>query len=167
MIKRAVLFSAISSVLLCTTTSCQVAPLSFWAEPTATSTPVLPGSEEVALGFLESWERTDYKGMYALLSPSAQAEITQVEFVQYYHDVATEITMTALETQLVSLLQDGPQGQAAYRLIMDTLLVGCIETDNLMPLSYADGRWGVDWSPGLIFRELEGGNILRMSRLLR
>ncbi|MFB0533378.1 MAG: penicillin-binding protein 2, partial [Anaerolineae bacterium] len=86
------------------------------------------------------------------------------EFAQYYHDVATEITMTALETQLVSLLQDGPQGQAAYRLIMDTVLVGRIETDNLMSLSYADGRWGVNWSPGLIFRELEGGNILRMFR---
>ena len=164
MIKKAVLLFAISSILLCTTPSCQVAPLSFGEEPTVTPTPVLPGPEEVALGFLESWERTDYKGMYALLSPPAQAEITQAEFAQYYHDVATEITMTALETQLVSLLQDGPQGQAAYRLIMDTLLVGRIETDNLMSLSYADGRWGVNWSPGLIFRELEDGNILRMFR---
>jgi penicillin-binding protein 2 len=124
----------------------------------------LPGLSEVALGFLESWERTDYKGMYALLSPPSQVEITQAEFVQYYHDVATEMTMTALEAQLVSLLQDGPQGQVAYRLIMDTVLVGRIETDNLMSLSYADGRWGVNWSSGLIFRELEGGNILRMFR---
>ncbi|MFB0533853.1 MAG: NTF2-like N-terminal transpeptidase domain-containing protein, partial [Anaerolineae bacterium] len=120
MIKKAVLLFAISSILLCTTPSCQVAPLSFGEEPTVTPTPVLPGPEDVALGFLESWERTDYKGMYALLSPPSQAEITQAEFAQYYHDVATEITMTALETQLVSLLQDGPQGQAAYRLIMDT-----------------------------------------------
>jgi penicillin-binding protein 2 len=102
--------------------------------------------------------------MYALLSPPAQAETTQAEFVQYYHDVATEITMTALDIQLVSLLKDGPQGQAAYRLIMDTVLVGRIETDNIMSLSYADGRWGVNWSPGLVFRELEGGNILRMFR---
>jgi penicillin-binding protein 2 len=155
---------AILSILLCTTASCQVAPLSFGGEPTATPTPVLPGPEEAALGFLENWERADYKGMYALLSAPAQAEITQTEFVQYYHDVATEMTMTALETQPVSLLQDGHQGQAAYRLIMDTLLVGRIETDNLMSLSYADGRWGVNWSPGLIFRELEGGNILRMFR---
>jgi penicillin-binding protein 2 len=124
----------------------------------------LPGLEEVALGFLESWEHTDYKGMYALLSSPSQAEIPQAEFVQYHHDVAAGITMTALETQLVSLLQDGSQGQAAYRLIVDTVLVGCIETDNLMSLSYADGRWGVNWSPGLIFRELEGGNILRMFR---
>jgi len=130
----------------------------------ATSTPVLPGLEEVALGFLESLERADYEGMYVLLSPSSQAKISQAEFVQYYRDVATEMTMTALETQLVSLLQDGPQGQAAYRLIMDSLLVGRIETDNLMSLSYADGRWGVNWSPGFIFRELEGGNILRMFR---
>ncbi|NIO71531.1 MAG: hypothetical protein GTN71_21495, partial [Anaerolineae bacterium] len=156
MIKKAVLFY-VSSVLLCIIASCQVAPLSFGGEPTATSIPVLPGLEEVALGFLESLERADYEGMYALLSPSAQAEITQAEFAQYYHDVATEMTMTALETQLVSLLQDGPQGQAAYRLIMDSLLVGRIETDNLMSLSYADGRWGVNWSPGFIFRELEGG----------
>ncbi len=164
MIKKAVLLFAISSILLCTTASCQIAPLSFGEEPTATPTPVLPGLEEVVLGFLESWERTDYQSMYALLSPSAQAEITQAEFVQYYHDAATEMTMNALETQLVSLLQDGPHGQAAYRLILDTVLVGRIETDNLMSLSYADGRWGVNWSPGLIFRELEGGNILRMFR---
>jgi penicillin-binding protein 2 len=164
MIKRAVVVFAVASVLLCATASCRVAPLSFWGEPTATPTPVLPGLEKVALGFLERWERADYKGMYALLSSPAQAEITQAEFAQYYHDVATEITMTALETQLVSLLQDGPQGQAAYRLIMDTVLVGRIEMDNLMSLSYADGRWGVNWSSGLIFRDLEGGNILRMFR---
>ena len=164
MIKKAVLLFVIASALLCATASCQVAPLSFGGEPIATPTPVLPGLEEVALSFLKSWERADYRGMYALLSPPAQAEITQAEFVQYYHDVATGITMTALETQLVSLLQDGPQGQAAYRLIMNSLLVGRIETDNLMSLSYADGRWGVNWSPGLIFRELEGGNILRMFR---
>ena len=130
----------------------------------ASPTPVLPGLGEVALGFLEGWERADYRGMYALLSPPAQAEITQAEFAQYYHDAATEITLTALEAQLVSLLQDGPQGQAAYRLAIDTLLVGRIEADNLMSLSYADGRWGVNWSPGLIFRELEGGNILRLFR---
>lgn len=164
MIKKAVLLFVISSTLLGIAASCQVTPLSFEGGATVTPTPVLPGLEEVALGFLESWERTDYKGMYALLSPSAQAGITQAEFVQHHHDVATETTMTALETQLISLLQDGPQGQAAYHLIMDTLLVGRIETDNLMSLSYADGRWGVNWSPGLIFRELESGNILRMSR---
>jgi penicillin-binding protein 2 len=159
---RAVLLFAVSSILLCTIASCQVVPLSFWGEPTATPTPASPGLEAAALGFLQNWERADYRGMYALLSPPAQAETTQAEFVQYYHDVATEITMTALDTQLVSLLQDGSQGQAAYRLIVDTVLVGRIETDNLMSLSYADGRWGVNWSPGLIFRELEGGNILRM-----
>jgi len=163
-IKKAVLLFAISSILLCTTASCKIAPLSFGGEPTAIPTPVLPGLEEVVLGFLESWERADYRGMYALLSPPAQAEIAQAEFVRYYHDVATGITMTALETQLVSLLQDGPHGQAAYRLILDTVLVGRIETDNLISLSYADGRWGVNWSPGLIFRELGGGNILRMFR---
>jgi penicillin-binding protein 2 len=163
-IKKAVLPFAISSILLCSIASCQVASLPFKGEPTATPTPVLPGLEEVTLGFLESWERTDYKGMYALLSPSAQAEITQAEFVQYYHDVATEATVTAVKTQLVSLLRDGPQAQAAYNLIMDTVLVGRIETDNLMSLSYADGRWEVNWSPGLIFRELEGGNILHMFR---
>jgi len=163
-IKKSVLLFVISSVLLCTSSSCQVAPLLSKEEPTATPTPVLPGLEEVALGFLESWERADYKGMYALLSPLAQAEITQVEFVQYYHDVTTEATVTAVKTQLVSLLRDGPQAQAAYHLIMDTLLVGRIETDNVMSLSYADGRWEVNWSPGLIFRELEGGNILRMFR---
>ena len=161
---KAVLLFAVSSILLCTTASCQVAPLSFWGEPTATPTPASPGLEAAALGFLQNWERADYRGMYALLSPPAQAETTQAEFVQYYHDVATEITMTALDTQLVSLLQDGSQGQAAYRLIVDTVLVGRIETDNLMSLSYADGRWGVNWSPALIFRELEGGNILRMFR---
>ncbi len=163
MIKKAVLLWAVSSLLLCTTISCRAIPL-LKGEPTATPTPTLPGLEEVALGFLKSWERTDYKSMYALLSPSSQAEITQAEFVRYYHDAAAETTMTALETQLVSLLRDGPQAQAAYRLIMDTVLVGRIERDNLMSLSYADGRWGVNWSPGLIFRELEGGNILRLFR---
>ncbi|MGA9348674.1 MAG: penicillin-binding protein 2 [Anaerolineae bacterium] len=156
---------AISVVLLAT--SCQGGAPFSGRDATPTPTPLQ--AEDTARAFLESWERSDYGAMYALLSPSAQATIRPQEFARLYRDVAAEAAITSISTDVRSALQDGAEAQVAYHVIMESAPVGPIEVENVMPLSWTSaqeqtgGRWGVDWSAGLIFKELEGGNLLRMS----
>jgi penicillin-binding protein 2 len=156
---------AISVLLLAT--SCQGgAPLS-GRDATPTTTPLQ--AEDTARAFLESWERSDYGAMYALLSPSAQATIGPQGFARLYRDVAAEAAITSISTNVRSALQDGVGAQVAYHVIMESTPLGPIEVENVMPLSWTPdqeqtgGRWGVNWSAGLLFKELEGGNLLRMT----
>jgi len=158
----------------------------------ATPTPIPLEAEDTARAFLESWERSDYGAMYALLSPSAQTTIGPEEFARFYGDVAAEAAITSISTDVRSALQDGAEAQVAYHVIMETGSVGPIEAENVMTLSWTSarlsgstealtvssaerltevspksdqgqtgGRWGVNWSAGLIFKELAGGNLLR------
>ena len=156
---------AISVILLAT--SCRGAIPSFSRD--AKPTPIPLQAEDTARAFLESWERSNYGAMYALLSPSAQATITLQEFARLYRDVAAEAAITSISTDVRSALQDGAGAQVAYQVIMESTLVGRIEVENVMPLSWTTaqeqtgGRWGVNWSAGLLFKELEGGNLLRMT----
>jgi len=133
-----------------------------------TPTPIPLQAEDTARAFLQSWERSNYGAMYALLSPSAQATTRPQEFARLYRDVAAEAAITSISTEVRSALQDGTEAQVAYHVIMESAPLGPIEVENVMPLSWTSaqqqtgGRWGVDWSAGLIFKELEGGNLLRM-----
>ena len=154
----------ISAVLLAT--SCRGAiPLS---GRDAAPTPIPLQAEDTARAFLESWERSDYGTMYALLSPPAQATIGPEEFARFYRGVAANAAITSISTDVRSALQDGAEAQVAYHVIMESASVGPVEAENVMPLSWTSGegqtggRWGVNWSAGLIFKELEGRNLLRM-----
>ncbi|MDY7040839.1 MAG: NTF2-like N-terminal transpeptidase domain-containing protein, partial [Chloroflexota bacterium] len=131
--------------------------------PAPTPTPVPGRAEEIAKAFLTAWERNDYGLMYGLLTPSSQATITQEGLANTYQAVATEATITHIRTQLRAALQEGEQAQVAYAVTMDTALLGPLEAENEMTLHYEGGRWGVAWSPQLIFRQLTAGNLVHLT----
>jgi penicillin-binding protein 2 len=155
---------AISVLLLAT--SCQGGTPLSGHDATPTTIPLQ--AENTARAFLESWERSDYGAMYALLSPSAQATTGPQGFARLYRDVAAEAAITSISTDIRSALQDGAEAQVAYHVIMESAPLGPIEFENVMPLSWTSdqeqtgGRWGVNWSAGLLFKELEGRNLLRL-----
>jgi penicillin-binding protein 2 len=131
--------------------------------PPPTQTPVPGRAEEVAEAFLAAWERNDYELMYGLLTPSSQATITRDSLMHTYQAVAAEATITRVQAQLRAALQEGEQAHVAYAVTMDTALFGPLNVENEMTLRYEDGRWGVDWSPQLIFRELTAGNLVHLT----
>ncbi len=140
--------------------SCRWAPSFLQPQPTAT--PVPPRSEPVAQAFLQAWEQGEYEAMYELLSSPAKASVSQEAFVQRYQDVAAEATIISVDAEIRSVLQKGDGAQVAYGLTLETILVGPIETENVMPLRLESERWGVDWSPELILRELNDHTLLHM-----
>ncbi|MBN1426929.1 MAG: hypothetical protein JXB07_01005 [Anaerolineae bacterium] len=133
--------------------------------PTLTSTPPLDQPDGVAQTFLNAWMAGDYPGMYSLLSPNSQAAYTLEQFTDTYEGTATTMTLIDLEAVPRSVLSEstGTSAFFAFEVTFNTQVLGPIELkDQRMPLVFADGRWGVVWSPGLIFPELASGNTLQL-----
>lgn len=132
--------------------------------PEVTPTRDLGQPDGVAQAFLDAWMNNDYEGMYSLLSPNSQAEYTLQDFTNIYTSAATTMTLASLEIVPLSSLSEstGTTAQFAFRVTYNTQVLGPIQQDLTMQLVFADGRWGIAWTPGLIFPQLAGGNILQL-----
>lgn len=126
--------------------------------PTTAPPPITP--DGVAQAFLQAWEEGDYTGMYSHLSPNSQAEHTLDAFTAIYASTATTMTLIYLEAEPVSLLEQGTGAQVRFHVDYHTVSVGTISRDMDMMLVYGGGRWGIAWSPALIFEEMANGNTL-------
>jgi penicillin-binding protein 2 len=136
-------------------------------EPTLTPLPVptldLPPADEAAFAFLQAWERDDYLAMYSLLSPTAQDQVSEEEFIATYDEIVQEATVLGVATQILTAFQPDTYAEVAFAVTFHTALVGDFEVQNLMPLAFEEGRWGVDWSPALILPQLSDETFLRLT----
>lgn len=121
--------------------------------PIPTSTPH-PSANGVAANFLAAWPAGDYAAMYELTSQASRLTWSQEQFRARYDDTLREATVTAVETELRSLLHDGYQSLVGFRTRWHTALFAVLEFDNMLPLLWDNGRWTVAWSPALILPEL-------------
>ncbi len=133
--------------------------LSLVSPPTATPLPSptptpLPRADSVAQAFLQAWSAGDYASMYNLMSAGARQRINFDLFQSRYQQAQNTATVSKIETQLQSLLQDGPRAAATFHLRWETRRFGDIIADNQMQLVFETGRWGVDWQPTLILPQL-------------
>jgi len=134
--------------------------------PPEVQTTQAPDVEETAIEFLEYWKSSDYLAMYSMLSPASQAAITEEDFSQIYHEVAVELAMDSLEYAILSSFVDPSQAQVAVSIKYNSLLIDDLNRDIILLLSLNDGGWKIDWSRGLIFPEMEGENMLQLTRLV-
>ncbi len=125
--------------------------------PTAIPTP-LPSADAVVQSYLDAWHKGNYEAMYYLLSPDSHTLISRAEFESHYNQAQTTATMQQVDTQIQSLLHDGPLGAATFVSIWHTSLFGSIQANNQMNLKFLDGRWGVEWQPTLVLPQL-GNNV--------
>ncbi len=154
----------IYATLLILLAACGGAP----ASPTATlpgpavSVTLPPNPEGTAGAFLNAWQARDYAGMYTLLSSLSQDAISRNDFVNRYGDAAAQLTLSSVETAVLSSLQKELDAEVLFRVTLRTALVGDITREITMPLHYEGGRWTVSWDDGLILPELKGDNSLFM-----
>ena len=120
------------------------------------------GAADASRLFLDRWQARDYPAMYASLSPQAQGRIGKAAFVARYRNVIAEATVGSLQAGAGAVRLDMPQATVAYTVTMGTSAVGIIHQDNSMRLVYADGHWGVDWYPALIFKQLQDPYIVHL-----
>lgn len=135
----------------------------FTVVPPATRTPIPQLADVTARLFLDAWSRGDFNGMYAALAPATQTKISQADFVRRYNDIVREATITKITPTLTSIAQEGNTATAQFKVHYETALLGAIEQNNAFSLVREGGKWGIIWSPRLIFQELDNGNRLKLN----
>lgn len=130
---------------------------------TASPATAIPQSADVtARTFLQAWSQNNFAGMFATLSPTTQAKVSEADFVQRYQDIVREATITKITPTLTAVAEEGSTATAQYHVRYETALLGTLEQDNAFSLVRERGQWGIIWAPRLIFKELEGGNRLKL-----
>jgi penicillin-binding protein 2 len=143
--------------------SLPTSPPSTSAQATPTAVDVTQDPDGVANAFLSAWMAGDYAGMYSLLSPNSQLEYSLEEFTDTYATTAGTMTQVGVEAAPLSALQStGTTAQLVFHVKYTTHALGEIEQETTMNLVFDDERWGVAWTPALIFPELAGGNTLQL-----
>jgi penicillin-binding protein 2 len=130
---------------------------------TPTPSPNLPPADEVALAFLQAWERADFPTMYSLLSPATQQAYPEDLFIAIHDQAYDEATILAVTPRLLASYQPDVHAQVAFSLAYQTEFAGVLDVQNQMELTFVEGRWGVDWSPALIFPQMNDGAQVRLT----
>ena len=161
-------------VLLLFVTACTAATPTPTIIPTSTATalplppPVdnrtpVPDVQTTAKAWLEFWAKDDYSGMYDLLTGVSQDALTREKFTARYTDVANNLTLQKVESQILQGLVLSPRSaQVAYRVTLKTAMIGDLTREITMNLSLENGGWRVQWDDALIMPELKGGNRLSL-----
>lgn len=127
-------------------------------------TTAVPPVEAAARAYLDAWAAFDYENMYALLTQLSRDAMTFEQYEERYVNVALEATLTSVEYEILQSLVNPANAQVAYRVTLNSALVGPITRDTTMGLSLEAGVWHVVWDDSLILPELAGGNTLSMQR---
>lgn len=134
-------------------------------DPNVRTTPA-PDAEVAARQYLETWKSDEYEAMYAMLTALSRDAIDLETFSKRYRDVATQAALQGISFEIRSSLTNPRSAQVAYRVTLDSILVGEISRDTIMNLSLENGEWRIQWDDTLILPELAGGNILYMERYI-
>jgi len=128
------------------------------APATATPRPAAPAisglPEARARHFLSAWASGRYDRMYDDLSPDARQAISRTAFIRRYTAIANVATITGVSSSIVDASESGDSATVTYTVAMSTTAVGSIADTYHMPLRAAKGRWGIGWTPDLIFNGL-------------
>lgn len=130
------------------------------------------------LAYFSAWERLDYAGMYAWLSPQAKKNVTEEQFVKRYQTVYDALGVTSIVIK--ALPADGVEsdGQAitgagtavkgfTYRVTIDTS-EGQISFENhgRVRKTAVDvmSSWLIEWNPSYLFPGMEEGDTVRIEK---
>ncbi|HEX3721583.1 MAG TPA: penicillin-binding protein 2 [Nitrolancea sp.] len=125
------------------------------ATPTVPNAADLSTPEDVARAYVELWSNSDFVGMYQLLSGTSQQTIKENDFVTRYQDIYA----AAGETSLVATMGDAPPDatRIPIHVVWQSAKVGEIQQDNTVTLIHEGSVWKVDWTPSMIFDNLNDG----------
>ena len=121
------------------------------------------GASTAAATFLHEWSAGKYTDMYGLLSAQAQTRISRADFVARYRSVMAEATVTQVTAQTGSVQLSTPEASVQFTTVFSTTAVGSFQQQNSMQLLLRNGRWGVDWYPALVFKQLEDPYVVHLN----
>lgn len=136
-----------------------ITPLPAPSTPQVHTTQV-PDVREAVERYLAAWANDDFSAMYAMLAPASQDATDEAAFIKRHRDVAVNTTLKTVHGEVLSLLTNPASAQAAYRVTLETNLLGEITRETTMNLILEKGEWRVQWEEGMILPELRGGRQL-------
>ncbi len=142
---------------------CGPVPLPSSPTPLPSPTLDLPPADETAFAFLQAWERGDYSTMYDLLAPDSQETVSEEQFIDTYAQVVEEATILHVSPRILAAYQPDTHAEVAFAVTFQTALVGDFDIENRMVLTAEGRRWGVNWSPALIFPQLSDETVVRLT----
>jgi cell division protein FtsI/penicillin-binding protein 2 len=122
-----------------------------------------PAERALANRFVEAWERSDYAGMHALLTPEAKSATPVARFARAYRRAATTATVAEIHPQRLSEPRDGT---VTVDMRIRTRIWGEIEQTMTLPMGENDdGEPAVAWDESMVFPGLAAGE--ELSRQMR
>ncbi|MEO7002461.1 MAG: penicillin-binding transpeptidase domain-containing protein [Ktedonobacterales bacterium] len=126
---------------------------------------------QVANAYLNDFSSGNYEAMYALTSNASRQRfsdkhILRGDFKDAHDYIVTRTSSILAEAQIVDILTtpgaaqkvDDTHVTVPVREVLTSARVGDIAQDITIPLVDEQGHWHVDWSPGLIFAQLDDAN---------
>ncbi len=149
----------------CGTATPTVPPQAALSTPTPPPSPtvVLPPADGAAYAFLQAWEINDFPAMYSMLSPSAQDAYSEDDFMAIYDEINAEATIVSVSPRILAAYQPDTHADVTFAVTFRTLSVGQFDVQSLMRLTFEEGRWGVDWTPALIFPQMNDQTYVRLT----
>ncbi|MDG0793771.1 penicillin-binding transpeptidase domain-containing protein [Cohnella ginsengisoli] len=169
---------AIPALLLLTVLSgCKSGGNDLTPEPTPE-----PTAEDAIGAYLKDWQRLDYAGMYAMLTPDARAKLTAEQFAERYGKIYEGIKADKLAVEDVSPPPASPSSASPastasagpvvqkfqFSVSMDTIAGPVKFKHEGTARKTPDGeeqKWRIDWDSSMIFPEMKDGDKVRVQTL--
>ena len=123
--------------------------------------------------FLNCISTEDYAGAYALLASSVRNDgeetkekrVTEQEFVNRYINIFDALEITAVEYKNLSVTSGEILCKATFDGVYSSGFAGEMESSFSLLATREGGEWCIEWSPALIFPEMEWGDTVRVATL--
>ncbi len=123
--------------------------------------------------FLACITAKDYPGAYALLASSARNDgeetkknrVTEQEFIEKYTNIFSALGITAVEYKNLSVTSGEILCKATFDGAYASEVAGEMENSFSVLATREGGEWCIEWTPALIFPEMEWGDTVRVAAL--
>ncbi len=125
----------------------------------------VPPPDATVSAYLNAWNELDYETMYTMLTTLSRDAISEEAFSNRYLEVEQQVVITGIDYEILQDLIQPTRSQVAYRVTLQSSVVGNIDINTQMDLALENGEWKVVWDDTIIMPELAGGNRLSLETI--
>lgn len=123
--------------------------------------------------YLECIQNGDYSGAYALLSDTVKnstqtpksGKLTEKEFIERYTNIFDALDITAITYRNIRITDGEIMTSADYDAVYHSEPYGEMDGAYKLVAVRRSGVWGIEWTPALIFPDMEWGDTVRMGAI--
>jgi len=119
--------------------------------------------QEIAEEYLRLWKDGRYKEAYALLASQSAEKITEEDFIKKHENIYRGIELSSISYEMEEPVEDEERVIIPFTASYDSALAGKMEYQFQLPMVKEDESWKIDWSPALIFPQMEDGDKVRVT----